>query len=146
MSGMSACSDFQISVATYVSVTFAGRRTPSAGPARCSNSSSCISLRPAPAHGPTARDAWRSVKERSDGPPRYGRRDKPRDFVYKIPDRAGPIKGGTVNGPRWIVLVAGLGLVGALAPTTAGASPPQQQTAARRVGVPTDTVPAPVPA
>jgi ABC-type branched-subunit amino acid transport system substrate-binding protein len=58
----------------------------------------------------------------------------------KAPFRAGPIKGGTVNGPRWVVLVVALGLVGALVPTAAGARPQQQQPAAGEIGVSADTI------
>src|SRR5262249_37435132 len=66
--------------------------------------------------------------------------DKVGDFGYKHSDRAGPIKGGTVNGPRWVVLAAALGLVGAVVPTTASARSQQQPSPDSEVGVTGDTI------
>ena len=45
-----------------------------------------------------------------------------------------------MNGPRWVVLVVALGLVGALVPTAASARPEQQQPAAGEIGVTADTI------
>ena len=45
-----------------------------------------------------------------------------------------------MNGPRWVVLVVALGLVGALVPATAGARPQQQQPATGEIGVTADTI------
>ena len=45
-----------------------------------------------------------------------------------------------MNGPRWVVLVVALGLVGALVPATASARPQQQQPAAGEIGVTADTI------
>jgi Periplasmic binding protein len=55
--------------------------------------------------------------------------------------QSGPIfKGGTVNGRRWVVLIAALALVGALFPAAAAARPQQEQPAASEIGVTADTI------
>ena len=50
------------------------------------------------------------------------------------------IKGGTVKGPRWVVLAAALGLVGAALAPSGAAARPQQQPAGGEIGVTADTI------
>src|SRR3981189_3196709 len=52
------------------------------------------------------------------------------------------IQGGTVDGRRWVVLIAALGLVGAIFPAAAAASGPAPQPGqpASEIGVTADTI------
>jgi hypothetical protein len=56
-------------------------------------------------------------------------------------DKARGLMGGTMKGTRrWVVLIAALGLVGALFPAAAAARPAQEQPAASEIGVTADTI------